>query len=228
MTAEKAIDKIRKLLRLAKGSSNENEAAVALAAAQRLMLQHDIDNVEEVAEQPAVWGEWMTGVDFKDKWERVLLSAVATLYNCRVIFRTRSGHVRFAGKSENIEACEVTLVWVRDQVNTLYKQALVAFKQRTGGYTKQEYMNFYFSFKEACALRISQRANEIIAAVRNEIPAHKALVVIDQSLAAADDLIKGDSTISKSRELTFRRRGFGTGAGFRAGDHVKLNREIDE
>jgi hypothetical protein len=225
MTAEeKAIDKIRKLLRLAKDNTNENESAAALATAQRLMFQHDIDNVEEVAEQPAVWGEWMTAVDFKDKWERVLLSAVATLYNCRVIFRSRSGHVRFAGKAENVEACEVTLVWVRDQVNSLYKQALVAFKQKTGGYTKQEYMNFYFSFKEACALRIAQRAKEIIAAARREIPAHKALVVIDQSLAAADDLLVAEK-IKKGRSVAIS-RGFGTGAGMKAGDHVKLNREV--
>ena len=47
--------------------------------------------------------------------------------------------------------------------------------------------------------------------------------MIDQSLAAADDLLKD---IKKGRALTMRKSGFGTGAGYAAGDHVKLQREV--
>jgi hypothetical protein len=66
------------------------------------------------------------------------------------------------------------------------------------------------------------RACDIVAKARNQIPDHMALVVIDQSLAAADELIKGVK-VSKPTKV---RGGFGTGAGHAAGDQVKLQHEV--
>ena len=60
MTKENVVDKIRKLLRLARDQgATENEAAVALGMAQRLMMQHNITDVEEERFVEAIKGEWM-------------------------------------------------------------------------------------------------------------------------------------------------------------------------
>ena len=218
----KIIERIRKLLAMArdKGAS-ENEAAFALATAQRLMLEHDIQNVEDQIEPEAIRGNWM-GVHRDDKWERLVASSVAHMFNCRSVFNGRGDH-QFAGKPANIEACEVTFTWVCEQVEQLYKVGLSSFKRRMGRLSKAERGEFRQTFKEACALRIWHRVAEIVAAARNEIPAHRALVVIDQSLAAADELL---SHVKQGKALKVRRSGFGTGAGLAAGDQVKLRNEV--
>ena len=216
---EKIRDKIRKLLKLArdKGAS-ENEAASAMAMASRLMLQHNIEHVgDEEEETRAVRGNWM-GIRRDDKWERMTASAVATLFNCRSVTNGLGDH-SFAGKPSNIDACQDTFVWVCEQIEELYKEGLKTFKTRMGGLDKMARSDFRKTFKEACALRVWRRIGEIIAANRGQIPSHRVLVVIDQSLAAADDLLKD---LKKGRSLAIRRSGLGTGAGLAAGDTVKL------
>ena len=60
----KILDKIRKLLALSK-SPNENEAAVALAMAQELMLRYNIDNID--LEQEST--EDIIEIDFKISYQ---------------------------------------------------------------------------------------------------------------------------------------------------------------
>src|SRR5215471_536800 len=189
---ETIVERIRKLLRLArdKGAS-ENEAAVAMAKAQKLMLEHDISNVEEKVEEVAVRGDWRDA-DVDDKWVNLLSQAAAKLYNCRTVKRGMMGkyQVQFVGKPSNVLVAADTFEWLMEQVQALYKQGLRTFKSQMGGSLAQSTRgDFRRSFKEACALRVFHRAGEIVAASRNQIPDHMALVVIDQSLAAADDLI---------------------------------------
>lgn len=221
---ENIVEKIRKMLRLArdKGAS-EAEAASAMAMAQRLMMRYNIDNVEEKVEQIAIRGDWKN-YEVDKKWQQMLLSAVAKLYNCRSIF-TRSGAVQFVGKPASVLVCADTLQWVTDQVNDLHKQALKAFRG-DGRLTKFQYRDFRLTFKEACALRIWHRVNEIVAASRNEIPAHMALVVIDQALAAADDLMNEANIKKTGKAMKLRRSGFGTGAGYTAGNQIKLQHNV--
>ena len=159
---------------------------------------------------------------------------MAKLFNCRSVMMRQGGKVQFVGKPSNVLIAADTLQWVVEQVGDLHKQALKAFRldqlARNGEATKDlrerkfESRDFRLTFKEACALRIWQRVNEIVAAARNEIPAHMALVVIDQALAAADDILKTDG-VTAGRSLIMRRSGFGTGAGRAAGNQVKLQRE---
>jgi len=227
MTREDAVEKVRKLLRLArcKGAS-ENEAAIAMAMAQKMMMEHDIQDVKDAVEQIAVRGDWKS-FKVNQKWQSTLLAAVAELYSCKSVFMKRSGQVRFYGKLSSILVAADTLDWVNDQVNDLFKQALKAFQKEIadgGKINDHAHTDFRRSFKEACATRIWQRVAQIIAASRNQIPGHMALIVIDQAKAQADDLIKSDS-IKPGRSMKSR-YGLGTGAGAKAGDMVKLKHEI--
>jgi len=218
---EKIIDKVRKLLALArdKGAS-ENEAATALAMAQKLIIEHDIKNVEEAVTVHAIRGQWM-GVKLGDKWHKFLAHAVAELFNCRFV-SNGVGDIQFVGKPENIEVCELTMKWVVEQVEALYKEGLATFKRQLGGLDQRTRGNFRQTFKEACALRVYRRAKEIVATARNVIPDHMALVVIDQSRAAASDLIRH---LPRGRAASAK-AGFGTGAGRSAGDRVNLQRGV--
>jgi hypothetical protein len=53
-----------------------------------------------------------------------------------------------------------------------------------------------------------------------------ALVVIDQSLKEAEELMKGMG-IKKGRSVSRYKSGLGTGAGMAAGDAVKLQGSVD-
>jgi hypothetical protein len=225
---EKIRDRIRKLLRLAhdKGAS-EHEAANALAMASRLMLEHNIEHVGDEEESSRVIHGQRMGVDRGDKWERYVASATAKLYSCKSVHWKYSGDHAFVGKSENIEACEVTFLWICEQVEELYKEGLKTFKKQIGeGLGQQTRGNFRKTFKEGCAVRIYRRVEEIVAANRGNIPGHMALVVIDQSLKEAEELMKGMG-IKKGRSVSRYKSGLGTGAGMAAGDAVKLQGSVD-
>lgn len=213
------VEKIRKLLRLAKDKgATESEANVALEMAQRLMLQHNIKDVEEKREVHAVKGEWMH-CDRGQRWELWIAGSVAKLFNCRVVQLVSLGAHQFVGKPENIEVAGETFLWVCGQVEALYKEALRTYGRSLG---RQGRADLRRSFKEACASRINQRVNEIVAAARNSIPDHMALVVIDQSLAAASELIANVPS-RKSRPI---RHGIGTVAGYEAGNRVQLQGHV--
>jgi Protein of unknown function (DUF2786) len=213
------MEKIRKLMRLGKDAgATENERMVALEMAQRLMLQHNIEDVEEERVIEAIKGEWMN-VDRGDLWEIYAAGAVAKLFNCRSLIIKRTGAHQFVGKPDNVEACGETFVWVCSQIEVLYKEAL---RDYSGTLDKRGRADLRKSFKYACSLRVHQRCEEIVAKARNDIPAHMALVVIDQSLAAADELIKG----AKPMKARGQRAGIGTMAGRLAGDRVRLQGTI--
>ena len=221
MTKENVMDKIRKLFRLAndKGAT-ENEKLVALEMAQRLMLQHDIQNVEENRVVEAIKGEWMN-VDRGDQWEILVAMSAAKLFNCRSVQRKLTGAHQFVGKPENIDACGETFLWVCSQVEVLYKEALRNYNGSLGRAGRADLRR---SFKQACARRVYERCCEIVAKTRTEIPAHMALVVIDHSLAAADELLK-DVRVRKPMRQRF---GIGTHAGRLAGDRVRLQGGVTE
>lgn len=212
--SENVMDKIRKLLRLANDAgATEHERDVALTFAQKLMLQHNIKDVEEKREVHAIFGSWMD-VDKGDEWEIVAASAAATLYSCRALHTDKGAH-QFVGKPENTEACGYTFLYICSQIEVLYKEALRHYDGRLGKSGRAELRR---TFKYSCALKVLRRCREIVAKARNEIPQHMALVVIDQSLAAADELIK-DVKKSKSRG---KKAGIGSHAGWMAGDRVQL------
>jgi hypothetical protein len=222
---DKIRDRIRKLLRLARDrGANENEAAVALAAANRLMLEHNIESVGDEDENVRVVRGSRMYVDRDERWEKFVSAATATLYNCRSMSWS-DGSYAFVGREENVSACEETFVWICEQVDELYKEGLKAFKGKIGSLDKSMRADFRRSFKEACASRIYHRVGDIVAANRGNIPAHKALVVIDQSLAAADEMMQAEG-IRKGRTVSRIRSGFGSGAGHAAGDAVKLQEGV--
>ncbi len=84
---EAVVLKIKYLMRLAK-SANENEAANALAMAQKLMEKHGLSDsdVEEKEEKPVYTDDQMFHSAIEPKeWEDILAVAVADKYECYVI-----------------------------------------------------------------------------------------------------------------------------------------------
>lgn len=113
MDHKKALDKIKKLLRLA-DSSNPHEAAAAMRQARALMEKHQLDQTDvemaDIEEHGTRSGSKMNPV----KWESQLANTVSKAYSCRLVFMAGIGDWRFIG--EMAEVASYTMAVLLRQV----------------------------------------------------------------------------------------------------------------
>jgi len=113
---EKVVDRIRKLLELAKNNPNEHEAALAAERAQTLMLEHNIEfatvDKKEGVDKVDLDNPWG-----RHAWYQQLAFAVADACCCKGF--AAPGHkpgrkmIWFVGRSTDIAAAQVLLEWLR-------------------------------------------------------------------------------------------------------------------
>ncbi len=111
MNANKAIDKIRKLLALAQDKSNENEAEAALLAARKLMAQHKLTENDLEEEKPhklrSIAYEEQTFSGLKNAWMISLAKVIAEFHCCCACMRSTRGrttrNVLFTGIDDDPE-----------------------------------------------------------------------------------------------------------------------------
>jgi hypothetical protein len=223
--------KIRALLALAANNDSEAQASAALAKASALMAKYNLSVSLDDDEASTVRGEFRHyGMTSVKAWHIWCADAAAYLYNCRSVIthdrrKRKTGHFQFVGRPDSVDACEATLVWLLEQVESLYKTSLPR------GMTKAERAEYRRTFKDACALRIKNRAWRILEAMANddalaiEATGQRALVVKSQQeqlFAEADELLKD----AKALVLRKRYAGTGTAHGLAAGEAVKLNESV--
>lgn len=109
MDQNKALDKIKKLLRLA-ASSNPHEAAAAMRQARAMMERHGIGEgdvaLSEVSEHGAASGSKVTPA----QWEASLAGAVALAYSCKMLFLPYAGSWRFIGEVAEVASYTMTIL----------------------------------------------------------------------------------------------------------------------
>lgn len=216
-------DRIKKLLNLArdKGAS-EHEAARALELATALMIRHGIE-AKDVDDTPKLGSGAFLSLD--DRWHWFAARAVATLYGAIPLFSSKRNGFAFVGRLDNVEACEITLAYVVDQIEQLYKVALPA------GLSKSERSDFRRTFKQACALRVLNRAVDIVATFEEKgMPECTALVVQDHRKTLqqeAHDFVMRQAGVKARNTSLSVKVSAGSILGHLAGDRVKLNREVE-
>ncbi|MCS5517663.1 DUF2786 domain-containing protein [Pseudomonas qingdaonensis] len=109
MDRNKALDKIKKCLRLA-ASAKPHEAAAAMRQAQALMHkyglgQSDVD-MSDVEESAAVAGSKQTPA----KWEAQLAHTVEKAYACKVLFAAGIGRWNFIGEIAEVASYTMTVL----------------------------------------------------------------------------------------------------------------------
>lgn len=162
------LDKIRKLLALARNNSNEAEASSALAKARALMLEHGV--TEEALDAPQHSILWSSRVDPSSPSDGLLKHAAAVL--CGTEVYVRDGLMGFVGRPENIEMSFMIADYLSDQVTFYYKQALPT------GLTQSERARYRKSFKWAAAQRLLNRAKEIAAQPQSS--SSYGLILVDE------------------------------------------------
>lgn len=133
MTRERVIEKVRKLLALS-NSSNQHEAALAAAHAQRLLAEHNLAMSElEVREEGA--GEVAIEVaKTVPKWLASLFATVANGFDCFPIVTTSDScsRLRFIGVGEDPAVACCTLQYLMQELRRLASAYLRAGEETQG------------------------------------------------------------------------------------------------
>jgi len=122
---EKLIEKIQKLLAMAKhNASNENEAATALRQAESMMRKHEIDFADVNAQKLSTddMSEGKTGEDRRSRWVWTL--AWAASYLTSTLPWRRFGEITFCGTKEDVQVALLMhdyLVGVTERLASKYK-----------------------------------------------------------------------------------------------------------
>lgn len=112
MVEEKLIGKIRKLILLSKHNENENEAALAAAKAQELLIMHNLSIAEielassEPEEQVDVkeYDTKKEGRKTEDKWKIMLAFSVSKANLCKTVHHSGyRSYLSWIGKPSNVE-----------------------------------------------------------------------------------------------------------------------------
>lgn len=229
--------KIKAMLdKAAEGSgATEDEAASALEKAMSMMLKYGISrqDVDSHDQEEVTRGEW-SNREFL-KWHIYTAEAAQYLYNCKlVMIPGKKKAFQFVGLPSNIEMAEITFLWINQQVERLYKEALPPGLDKT---TRAELRR---TFKLACAMRVRSRAWDIVKRMANddamalEYVGSTALVVKshqEQQLAKVKsfmDALHESGDLRSGSAIKRSKTGIGTRLGFEAGDRVKLNKGLQE
>ncbi|MCK1791188.1 DUF2786 domain-containing protein [Pseudomonas violetae] len=194
MDHTKALDKIKKLLRLA-ASDNPHEAAAAMRQARALMEKYRLEesdvHLSEVYECAARSGSKMT----PPQWEANLAGVVTKAYACKILFMAGVGEWRFIG--EMAELASYTMTLLLRQVRQSRRDFISTQLNRCKAATKTKRADVF------CGAWVSAVRKQVMAFAGNDEP----------SPAAAAYMLKHHAETEK---LDCRDRNANKGTGVRA------------
>ncbi|WP_038229012.1 DUF2786 domain-containing protein [Vibrio sp. ER1A] len=128
----KVLDKIKKLLRLAK-SNNANEAAIALSRAQKLMLEHGIES-----DNPALAGvndhtvDVLSKAKTPTKYLGVLVHSISKAFGCECYFQPTFTHMEvvFIGHDERPKIAGYVFTVLERQLSRARKEFIDSLSRR--------------------------------------------------------------------------------------------------
>jgi hypothetical protein len=195
MTEEKTIiEKVRKLLAKANGTTNSHEAAAFLGKAQALQLQHKIDTmdleyVEELCQmQSEPLNQQDRGRCNVPTWKGNLANVLATANGCYVY--EDSGKIMLTGKPSDCDAVRYLYAYCVIQINGLVDSL-------GSGLGRTYYNNFRLGCVEAIELAI-ERETELMR--QHYHSNERALMTLNQIVVcynAAKRLVTSKISITK-------------------------------
>ncbi|MCO4771428.1 MAG: DUF2786 domain-containing protein [Deltaproteobacteria bacterium] len=174
--ARDPLDKVRKLLALAR-STNVHEAAAATARAQELIERYRLESIlgaESDAAADPVTEEVLEAARRQRRWKTVLAARLARA-NCCVAFVRKVGrerHIVLAGRAEDRAAVRSLWEWLVPQLEWLSAT-------HGAGQDKRWHDDFRIGAVETIAARLAE-----VGAAEHELVAPEALVRIEPALLA--------------------------------------------
>lgn len=191
------VERIQKLLALSQ-SSNEHEAAAALAKAQALLAEHNL-SMAEVQVRAGVASSYIKSLynlGSHDNWRRMLLHQIAKQNFCSVVL-VGSTSVSMIGETVNIQAVQAMYAFIVPQLEQYAHTSYRAY-QRAGGFVAARTWknNFFLGAVDA----IKQRLEEERRAFEAASNACRSLVVVkDRDLREAVQSRRSGGTPASDR-----------------------------
>lgn len=177
---QKILEKIQKLLTLAKNSgATEGEAANAAGRAQILMTKHNIKEtmINLDGEEKEVITNWKDPLDISKRmpiWKSMLTMAIAEPNNCMVYQNGDSFFI--IGEELDAETVRYLYKFIRDQIILLSLQL--------GGYSRGWKNSWRAGLVDTIRVRLREAKEEALKQVYEEAQTGgTALVVVDNALA---------------------------------------------
>lgn len=149
MIEQKIIERIQKLLALSGNNTNENEAASALAKAQALLQEYNLEmaEVQKRTGKKSSYERLQFASESRDEWRRQLMGIVAKHCFCKALFyRLRDkNETVLIGEKQNIEATRMMYAFIERQLLFLAEKGLEQYKRRISSAThgRMWKMNFF-------------------------------------------------------------------------------------
>lgn len=174
------IEKIKKLMRLAK-SSNEHEAALAAARAQELLSKYNLDETE-LTEQEIPKEAGVASVNNVVKkpaaWVYLLASAVAGAFDCKYFHSPYSGQVSFVGVDLDHEVASYTFGYLYRSINRLAGEFMGKSYQRrlTSKYKKKARISYCLGCTSVISEQLGRQKLRTPITTTALIPLKEALI----------------------------------------------------
>lgn len=162
MTNDKEVllEKIRKLMALAKGNTTEDEAASAMGKVQELLAKYDLRMADVTMRLTTEKVEGVTQQVFQDqrsRWKIALWQTSAVLNRCEYMTvgdRRTFSHM-LLGKPHQVAVAKAMVEYLEASVRRLSKQAEATHKRSPND-------GFRKSFRIGCAARLYVRASRLV------------------------------------------------------------------
>jgi hypothetical protein len=222
---DEVISKVRKLYALAEANTSEHEAAVAVAAAEKLLQQYRLSRAEVDAhsdsdlESPTEDSEPIeTFASRVPVWQQVLVGTLASHYGC-VIYRAHNSTqtaIRVVGYPSDVRLFRLQYTRVKAQIDRL---------TQVNGQGKGR--SFCDSYRKGLVAVIDERLEAMRTEVRTTATS-TALVKLDERESLAIRALKNlHSDLRTSRPPTVRAYDDAYEAGRRDGHQIGLGEELE-
>jgi hypothetical protein len=221
MVDQKIQDTIAALLAKARGTDNENEAAIFMAKAQELLARHNLDEAQ-LRGRDAKSNEPVGEHRYRDsvaKWRSVIAQGCAKLYFCSCL--TWGKEFRFVGKAHNAEVAISMTDWLCAVVKRMARE--YSSDRKTQG-------EFYYG----AAMRLYQRLvalyqeqNPVAPTAKSNTSDGRAMVLLYTNEEAE---VKGylSQYNLRTRKSKGSRYTGASAAGAAAANGIQLNKQVSE
>lgn len=212
-TTDDVIKRVRQLYKLAGSTTSEHEAATAIAAAEKLMQAHRLEqaDLEDKPEAAVAHTEPLASAKRVPTWVGRLCVVLARHYGCAVL--NCAGAIRVFGTPSDV-------ILLRVQYENVHRQ-IVRLAGRNASDKGRSYANAY---RIGLVTTVAERLRAAKAEARQGATS-QAIVKIDQRTAAAERALNAAHPLTRASGAT-RVRSDGYAAGRADGHQIAFGGEI--
>lgn len=225
---ENILDRVRKILALAKNNPNQNESETAMRRAQQLMLEHNLtqSDLKEPEEYVVDRGNFPTGKILTES--RHIFPILRDFFFVEMfVTRSRSGYQNFnrkqettwsfIGKPENIEVAKYVFEYLSRTYRSLYREYLDENYGKS--FRSQQYAGAFYS-------GVASGLSEKLSRDRNTFQEERGLVVVkDPNLM---DILNNQENMRKGGKHFYSGNEAAKSSGYEKGKEIQIRHGISE